>query len=161
MKIEELHINMKVGSIKNIYNTWIVIGIEPHRVKLRANKLAKGTEVYCNDVDILYPLNTNTKRIKIAKKITPPKLAQEEIILSDIEAILSKGTRIKTFKYDGVTRNALIGSKDAEEYEPIWATRINRAVISHDGKRKKYLVCVDNNDHRIIKNFDISKIRKW
>lgn len=82
----------------------------------------------------------------------------EAKMISALNRILARGTRIVSFDYDGKARNVLVGSKRAAEGTPVWGSNLNRAIREHGGQR--YLLAIDNNDDHTIKTFALDKIER-
>ena len=65
--------------------------------------------------------------------------------------LLSRGTAIASFDYNGVSRNVIIGANASSEGDRQWGQMNNKAIVEHKGK--KYLSARVNNDIGHVKAF--------
>lgn len=85
-------------------------------------------------------------------------VGRSKTIAKGLEKIMSKGTRIVSFDYDGERRNVLVGANGTMLGHPTWGEQLNRAVRFHKGTL--YLVGLVNNEGpRGYKTFKFAKIR--
>jgi hypothetical protein len=84
------------------------------------------------------------------------KIAQLE---QTINNLLSRGTAIASFDYDGVARNVVIGAFASAGQNRAWGVMENRAIVQHKGK--KYLSARVNNDMGYVKAFSLDKITNF
>ena len=73
--------------------------------------------------------------------------------------LLSRGTAIASFDYNGVSRNVIIGANASSEGDRQWGQMNNKAIVEHKGK--KYLSARVNNDIGHVKAFALSKISNF
>ncbi|NDG51949.1 MAG: hypothetical protein EBY39_02835 [Flavobacteriia bacterium] len=84
------------------------------------------------------------------------KIAQLE---QTINNLLSRGTAIASFDYNGVARNVVIGAFASAGQNRAWGVMENRAIVQHKGK--KYLSARVNNDMGYVKAFSLDKITNF
>ena len=89
--------------------------------------------------------------MKIKKKMT--KLERT------ITNLLTRGTAIASFDYNGVSRNVIIGANDSSFGDRQGGSMNNKAIDEHKGK--KYLSTRVNNDIGHVKAFFLSKISNF
>ncbi len=73
--------------------------------------------------------------------------------------LLSRGTAIASFDYNGVSRNVIIGANASSEGDRQWGQMTNKAIVEHKGK--KYLSARVNNDIGHVKAFALNKISNF
>tara|TARA_Y100000592_G_C5447964_1_gene307121 strand:+ start:1227 stop:1511 length:285 start_codon:yes stop_codon:yes gene_type:complete len=78
---------------------------------------------------------------------------------STITNLLSRGTAIASFDYNGVSRNVIIGANASSEGDRQWGEMSNKAIVEHKGK--KYLSARVNNDIGYVKAFALNKISNF
>jgi len=76
-----------------------------------------------------------------------------------ITNLLTRGTAIASFDYNGVSRNVIIGANDSSFGDRQWGSMTNKAIVEHKGK--KYLSARVNNDIGHVKAFSLSKISNF
>jgi len=78
---------------------------------------------------------------------------------STITNLLSRGTAIASFDYNGQSRNVVIGANASAGDQRVWGSMTNRAIVEHKGK--KYLSARVNNDIGYVKAFSLDKISNF
>ena len=78
---------------------------------------------------------------------------------STITNLLSRGTAIASFDYNGVSRNVIIGANASSQGDRQWGQMSNKAIVEHKGK--KYLSARVNNDIGYVKAFALNKISNF
>lgn len=78
---------------------------------------------------------------------------------STITNLLSRGTAIASFDYNGVSRNVIIGANASSQGDRQWGQMSNKAIVEHRGK--KYLSARVNNDIGHVKAFALNKISNF
>ena len=91
--------------------------------------------------------------MKIAMKNQTQNLEQK------ITDLLSRGTAIVSFDYNGASRNVILGALASSEGERRWGQMKNRSIVTHKGK--KYLSARVNNDLLSMKAFALDKISNF
>jgi hypothetical protein len=76
-----------------------------------------------------------------------------------ITNLLSRGTAIVSFDYNGSSRNVVLGALASSQGERRWGEMQNRSIIKHKGK--KYLSARVNNDLMSVKAFALDKISNF
>ena len=89
----------------------------------------------------------------IAMKKQTQKLEQT------ITNLLSRGTAIVSFDYNGTSRNVILGALASSEGDRRWGEMQNRSIVEHKGK--KYLSARVNNDLLSVKAFALNKISNF
>ena len=84
---------------------------------------------------------------------------QTNVLESTITNLLSRGTAIASFDYNGQARNVVIGAKASSGSDRVWGNMANRAIVEHKGK--KYLSARVNNDIGYVKAFALDKISNF
>jgi hypothetical protein len=84
---------------------------------------------------------------------------QKNKLEKTITNLLTRGTAIASFDYDGLARNVIIGANDSSSGERRWGSMPNRAIVEHKGK--KYLSARVNNDIGHVKAFSLDKISNF
>ena len=80
-------------------------------------------------------------------------------IETTIQNLLSRGTAIVSFDYNGSSRNVVVGANASAGGNRVWGTKSKRAIIEHKGKR--YLSARVNNDNGYVKAFALDKIKNF
>lgn len=84
---------------------------------------------------------------------------QKNKLEKTITNLLTRGTAIASFDYNGSARNVIIGANDSSFGDRRWGAMPNRAIIEHKGK--KYLSARVNNDIGHVKAFALDKISNF
>ena len=84
---------------------------------------------------------------------------QTQKLETTISNLLSRGTAIVSFDYNGASRNVILGANASSDGERRWGKMENRSIVEHKGK--KYLSARVNNDPLSVKAFALSKISNF
>ena len=90
--------------------------------------------------------------------LTMNKNVNRTRLINECDKIVKRGTGIRSFVYDGKTRNVVIGPHSCRNNR--WGkVVVDRAVVEKRGKF--YLIAQDHNDGDQIKTFSVDKIKDF